>query len=53
MSAQYSYDDVYEFAKYEYNTEAMSKWLYNEKANYGYLKFVRAIQKHLEIVYET
>ena len=49
MSAQFSYDDIYEFAKSEYDAEVMNKWLYNEKANFAYLKFVRAIEKHLKI----
>ena len=47
MSAQYSFDTFYERAQSEYDSEVVSVKLYKEKANHGYLKFIRAIQKQM------
>ena len=51
MSVQYSYsDEMYEFAKQEYDTEIMLKQLYKEKANFAHLKNLRSMQKLLTIL---
>ena len=47
MSAQYSYDDMYAIAKFEYDAEIMQRWLYSEKANFACLKFIRSMQKRI------
>ena len=48
MSAQYSYDGIYQYPEYiEYQGEIVKKRLMNEKANFAYLKFQKAIKKRL------
>jgi len=54
MTAQHSCFDMYEYPEYvEYEGEILKKRLYNEKANYAYLKFKRAMQRRLSVVEEN